>query len=220
MVSGVPASSRTVSWTPLVLALGQHLLLVLAWWLRPGVQLPGLAPTERTTMLVMVKPPPRSSATSRSLPRPPAVTRARPPTLPAQPAQPANPDAVFEPQPTPPPAETEAAPAPMPGGLLDASRRMAGRIARELPADSSPITAEPDRKWERFAGMVAGARVDAGRSVSLDSYTASDGVTIYRKTVGGRARCYMSGSVGGLGPADGHSAGNVPCPPGVRWTRL
>ena len=216
MADGVPAPAPSLSWGPLVLTLGLHLLLVLAWLLRPGVQPTGLAPAGRATMLVMVRPP-APSAIPQPPPRPAAAARARPQALSA-PA--ATPEAVPEPEASPAPADTEAAPAPMPGELLEASRRVAGTIARELRAAGSPISAEPDRKWERFAGMVAGARADAGRGVSVDSYTASDGVTIYRKTVGNRVRCYMSGSVGGLGPSDGHSAGQVACPTGVRWTRL
>lgn len=107
-----------------------------------------------------------------------------------------------------------------PGDLLATSRRMAGRIDRELRKGGSPITAEPDRKWERFADAVAGARVAPAGDVTLAVHTAPDGVTIYRKTLGTRVRCYRSGSVGGPGPADGQSAGNIPCPTGVSWTRL
>jgi hypothetical protein len=97
---------------------------------------------------------------------------------------------------------------------------MAGAVDRELRNGSSPITAEPERKWERFAEAVAGAHVNAVGAVTLDSYTAGDGVVVYRKTVGGRTRCYRSGSVGGLGPADGRSAGSVSCPSGASWKRL
>ncbi|QNA88821.1 hypothetical protein G4G28_10555 [Massilia sp. Dwa41.01b] len=109
----------------------------------------------------------------------------------------------------------------LPGDLLASSRRMAGRIDRELRKGGSPITAEPDRKWQRFAEAVAGAHAEPGGAVTLARYTAPDGVTIYRKTVGSRVRCYRSGSVGGLGPADGRSAGVMAdCPVGVSWTRL
>lgn len=218
MRSSVAAASRPVSWAPLALTLGLHLLLVLAWWWRPGMQLPAAAPAERETVLVMVRPPPG--------PAPAIVARPIPPPRPAppvrQPAASAQATApVTEPEPVPLPAEaeSEAPPAPLPGELLAASRRMAGRIDRALRKDDSPITAEPERKWERFGGMVAAARSDPGNGVSLDSYTGLDGVTIYRKTVGERVSCYRGGSVGGLGPADGRSAGRVPCPTDVRWTR-
>lgn len=222
MAGGVAHPSPGVSWAPLALTLGLHLLLVLAWWWRPGLPLPAMAPGARETVLVMVKPPPRPApaAVSRPVlqPRPAARARARPPAVPAQPAAA---DTVPAPEPPPVPAEVgaEPAPAPLPGELLATSRRMAGRIDRALRKGSSPISAEPERKWERFASMVAAARTNPGNGVSLDSYTGLDGVTIYRKTVGGRVSCYRGGSVGGIGPADGRSAGNVSCPTYVRWTR-
>ena len=70
------------------------------------------------------------------------------------------------------------------------------------------------------AGTHPAARTSVSRDTILESHTAADGVTIYRKTVGDRVACYRSGSVGGLGPADGGSAGSVShCPTGVSWTR-
>lgn len=123
-----------------------------------------------------------------------------------------------------PVAVNGAAPdARLPGELLASSKRVAGRIDRELRRGASPITAEPDRKWERFAQAVAGAHVSNRDAVTLSSYTAPDGVVIYRKTVGQRVFCYRSGSVGGLvggfGPADGQGAGTIPCPSGADWRR-
>lgn len=100
---------------------------------------------------------------------------------------------------------------------------MAGQVDRDLRKGSSPITAEPERKWERFAEAFAAARASRPPGLTLESYTAPDGVTIYRKTVAGRPRCYRSGSVGGLvtgfGNADGHGAGRTTCPTNVSWTR-
>lgn len=215
---GAAAPSPTVSWAPLALTLGLHLLLVLAWLLQPAQQ-SAPPPGERETMLLMVRPPPAL------LPRPRTEPRTAPRTVPRPRAQAQVPaaqtparEAVAEAQPVTPPVEAEAEPAPLPGELLAASRRMAGGIDRALRNGASPITAEPERKWERFAGMVASARTSAA-AVSLDSYTAPDGITVYRKTVGERVRCYVGGSVGGIGPADGRSAGNIACPTGVRWTR-
>ena len=100
---------------------------------------------------------------------------------------------------------------------------MAGQVDRDLRKGSSPITAEPERKWERFAEAFAAARSSPPPGLALESYTAPDGVTIYRKTVAGRTRCYRSGSVGGLvtgfGNADGHGAGRSTCPTNVPWSR-
>jgi hypothetical protein len=100
---------------------------------------------------------------------------------------------------------------------------MAGRIDRELRKGSSPISAEPERKWERFAEAFAAARTSGDRTVTLDSYTSPDGVIIYRTTIGGKSSCYRSGSVGGLvtgfGNADLHGASIMECPRGLSWTR-
>jgi len=214
-----------VSWTPLVLTLGLHLLPVLAWLLRPAMQAALPLPAERATVLVMVAPPLRTIPLSspRAL-APPVRKTAQPVTAPVSrspqpPAQPEQPVAEAA------PAESElvqsdSAPAATPGDLLADSRAMAGRVDRELRKGGSPITAEPERKWERFAGMVAEARAPAAFVLTLDSHTALDGVTIYRKTLGRKVRCYRSGSVGGISPADGHTGGSIPCPTGVRWTRL
>lgn len=224
---GVPAGSATVSWTPLALTLGLHLLLVLAWLLRPGAPFVMPAALERETVLVMVAPPARPTPPPRPVSRPAkAVSQptsqpaSRPITAPAlpEPAPQATPaDAAIE---APVESELVQSDASASGDLLATSRAMAGRVDRALRKDSSPITAEPDRKWERFASMVASARTSHGMSGTVEQYTADDGITIYRKTDGSRVACYRGGSVGGIGTADGRTAGNIRCPPGVRWTRL
>ena len=217
MTRDVPAAFPKRSWTPLALTLGLHLLLVLAWL---GGSPRGVVrePEQAASTLVLVQP--------AAAPKAKAATAVTPPRVRSR-----NPSSLFVPVPAPGLAaptvseavETptaEAAPNALPGDLLANSKRMAGVVDRALRNGSSPITAEPERKWERFAEAVAGARVSAGGAVTLDSYTAGDGVVVYRKTVGERTRCYRSGSVGGLGPADGRSAGSVSCPAGVSWTRL
>ena len=213
------------SWTPLALTLGLHLLLVLAWLGSGPPRFEREAPA-RASSFVLVQPPasrpqPAASAAARG---PASRPRSRlPQPVPLQ--APARVRSTISPPSEPPGAapqpETVAeTPTPaVPGDLLATSKRMAGAADRELRNGSSPITAEPDRKWERFASAFAAARKSASRDTMLESHTAADGVTIYRKTVGERVRCYRSGSVGGLGPADGQSAGNVPCPSGVSWAR-
>ena len=218
---GVPASS-SVSWTPLVLTLGLHLLLVLAWLLRPGVQ-PGPQPSaERATLLVTVTPPARAiPAAPRALREPVRKPAQRPVArvLPApEPAAAVVTDAE-SPQLEPVQAEV-AVPIASAGELLARSRALAGRISRELPPGDSAMTAEPAGKWERFGTQVADARKTGSMAGTLDSHVSADGVIVYRKIVGSRVRCYRSGSVGGINPSDGQTAGNIPCPTGVRWTRL
>ncbi|MCC2959112.1 hypothetical protein LK540_01550 [Massilia sp. IC2-278] len=218
---GVPASS-SVSWTPLVLTLGLHLLLVLAWLLRPGVQPVPQPSAERATLLVTVKPAAKPiHAAPRAL-REPVPKPARRPVARVLPAS-EPPAAVVadaeSPQPEPVQAEV-AAPIASVGELLARSRALAGRISRELPTGDSAMTSEPAGKWERFGTQVADARKTGSMAGTLDSHMAADGVIVYRKIVGSRVRCYRSGSVGGINPSDGQTAGNIPCPTGVRWTRL
>jgi hypothetical protein len=223
-------------WTPLALTLGLHLLLVLAWLGGARGDL-RREPPPRVSVFVPVQPlsPPRRLVPEEA----PAPERVRPPVLAAPalpsvglsdiavqaPAPPQSPDAGLANPPQEPAhnqAEQEGARS-SPGDLLASSKAMAGRVDRELRKGASPITAEPERKWERFAEAFAAARAGAERTVTLDSYTSPDGVVTYRKTVGDRVACYRSGSVGGLvtgfGSADGQGAGSTNCPSGVRWTR-
>lgn len=223
---GVPAGSATVSWTPLVLTLGLHLLLVLAWLLRPGVQPVPQPPAERAALLVTVKPPTRPIPAAPRALREPVREPVRKPAqrpvarvLPApEPAAAVVTDAE-SPQLEPVQAEV-AVPIASAGELLARSRALAGRISRELPPGDSAMTAEPAGKWERFGTQVADARKTGSMAGTLDSHVSADGVIVYRKIVGSRVRCYRSGSVGGINPSDGQTAGNIPCPTGVRWTRL
>ena len=227
---GAPGLAASRSWTPLALTLGLHLLLVLAWL--TGAHKPAPEPAPRASTLVLVRPLERPRPAPAVAPPPLPVLRTRQPAafaapLPA-PAIPSTAPASSDPEPAsaaqPEAAPGQAQPGEIPGELLARSKAMAGRIDRELRNGASPITAEPERKWERFAEAFAAARKNASDTVTLESYSAPDGVVIYRKTAGGKARCYRSGSVGGLvtgfGNADGHGAGSTTCPSGVSWTRL
>ena len=228
-MAGNAAYAAPRPWTPLALTLGLHLLLVLAWLTGArGVRQPE-AP-QRASSFVLLQPPARPTPAPRldpPLPPPLPLPRSRlpasiptptpvpaPATAPAPDAEPAS-----APQADPSPAAAEA----LPGDLLKSSRAMAGRIDRALRKGASPISAEPERKWERFAEAFAAARKGGDRTVTLDSYTSPDGVIIYRKTIGGRSSCYRTGSVGGLvtgfGNADLHGASIMDCPRGLSWTR-
>jgi len=222
MRAGFGSSPASRPWAPVALTLGLHLLLVLAW--RTGA--PGervSEPPQRASTFVLVQPPARPKPAPRPAPRLPARPGRLPATIhiPVAPRPPPTPPAVTEAAALPQAAP--AAGAALPGDLLASSRAMAGGIDRALRHGSSPITAEPDRKWERFADAVAGARIDRSRNVTLSSYTQADGVIVYRRTMGGKNSCYRIGSVGGLvtgfGNADLHGATVTPCPADARWTR-
>jgi hypothetical protein len=231
---GAPGVHGVRPWTPLALTLGLHLLLVLAWLTGARGNLardPAGKPPPRASVFVPVRP--ASQPTPAPAPPPALPMRLRPPASIGAPAVPAvalpaplaqtPDDSPPSPAPAPPTAPQDPARLAVPGDLLASSKAMAGRVDRELRKGAGVITAEPDRKWERFAEAFAAARTGATRAVTLDSYTEPDGVIVYRKTVGDRVSCYRSGSVGGLatrfGVADGHGAGTTSCPTGVSWTR-
>ena len=217
------------SWTPLALTLGLHLLLVLAWLTSTrGGRV--LDPPQRAFIFVLVQPPARPKpgpdlppllALPRS--RVPATIHLPRPVVAAPAAAAPSPDAAPADAPQAAPAAAAAVAEALPGDLLKSSRAMAGRIDRELRKGSSPISAEPEHKWERFAEAFAAARRGGDNTLTLDSYTSPDGVIIYRRTIGGKSHCYRTGSVGGLvtgfGNADLHGAGIMECPAGVSWTR-
>ncbi|MFC4931235.1 hypothetical protein [Massilia sp. GCM10023247] len=236
-----PAVFPKRPWTPLALSLGLHLLLVLAWrgatQPKPIATRPPHAPafvlvqplaspelSHEARRAASERPRPHKPAAAATVAPPPPVT----PRLRSEPEPvgqaPADEDASAHASASASASEPAPGPASAPGDLLATSKAMAGSVDRALRNGSSPITAEPDRKWERFAQAFAAARKDGGNTVTLDSYTAPDGVITYRKTVGGRVSCYRSGSAGGPAtvfgrPLDNQGAGNVPCPTGVRWTR-
>ena len=220
---GDPVFVAPRPWTPLALTLALHLLLVLAWLMGARGGAAPEAPARAST-LVLVRP----LAARPPAPRPPprlALPRSRPPAIIGRPATPAAMASASTPEPASAPSEEPAAAAPdaLPGDLLKSSRAMAGRIDRELRKGASPISAEPERKWERFAEAFAAARKGGDNTVTRDRYTSPDGVVIYRTTIGGRSRCYRSGSVGGMvtgfGNADLHGASIMDCPKGLSWTR-
>lgn len=225
---GVAAGSATRSWTPLILTLGLHLLLVLAWrW--QGQTAPGAAPPERLIELVQVRPPPPSAAKASPGPLPPPRKTVSPPppvTAPPLPlpgeAPPA--DEAGAAQAPPGPAEPGSdAPVTLAGEeLLSAARRSAAALDREERKGKSGVPLEADTPWSRFRAGLAAAHVDRSLSMRMEKYESPDGVVVYRTTQAGKQSCHMTGAaVFGPGRAGGGSAaGSVACPTGVRWERM
>lgn len=236
MTRGVdPAFAVRRPWTPLALTLGLHLLLVLAWLTAGRGESAREAPqrdsTQRDASFVLVQAFDRPKRAPDAPPPPPARSRAlagtpvqrRSVTAPAATTAAAT-TAAAEPEPAPAePASDPALATALPGDLLRSSRAMAGAVDRALRNGSSPITAEPERKWERFAQAFAAARTGKSYTMTLESWTDPEGTVFYRKTIAGRKHCYRGGSVGGLvtgfGSADGRGAFATPCPSGASWTR-
>jgi hypothetical protein len=103
------------------------------------------------------------------------------------------------------------------GFAVGLSKRQAGRIDRELRNGKSGV---PDTPMGRFRRGLERAHVERSKSVHEDSYTAPDGVIIYRKRIGNATVCRRSGNVSPLGMGKvlfGSEAGDVECPRGVTW---
>ena len=232
MPNGVPARSPSLSWTPLALTLGLHLLLVLAWRMQ-AAPAPAAAPAERLMEVIPVRPP---AARARVRPVPPAApatpsttrsdARRRAPPASELPA-PTEPQAALPaPAPAPPepiePAVREA-PWTLEGeDMLAAGKRRAVEIDRQLRKGKSGVPEEANTPWSRFRDGVAAAHIDRSPGALLEAYESPDGVVIYRTTQWGKQTCRMTGSVN-FGPGragGGNAAGDVSCPKGVRWRRI
>jgi hypothetical protein len=243
LAAGVLMPRRRPGW-PLALTLGLHLLLGW-WWLQAtGVRvLPAVvsAPREFIMVAVLAPAPSRSSAApaaaSSSRPRAAQATTARAaPAAPAVAPQPITP----APADTAPPAATSepaADPSPTPSAsaqegiatgddsLASRGKRTAGAVDHELRKGNLAPFEPGDNKWERFAQAVGNARVDTSRTLVSESYTAPDGVIVYRFRLGGRTWCRTGGDIrpspfgaqaGGAALFDkaggGGFAGTVRCP--------
>lgn len=230
MPGGVAARSSRLSWTPLALTLGLHLLLVLAWRLQEQPE-PASAAPELLMDVMPVRPPAaparvRPSA-PRAAPKAPSTTRAdarrRAPPASDAPA-PTEPQPAAAPAP-PEPVEPAAREAPLTlegEDLLAAGKRRAVEIDRQLRKGKSGVPDEANTPWSRFREGVAAAHVDRSPGALLEAYESPDGVVIYRTTQWGKQTCRMTGSVN-FGPGragGGNVAGDVSCPKGVRWRRL
>lgn len=232
MASGVAARSSSLSWTPLALTLGLHLLLVLAWRLQTQI-VPAAAP-ERLMEVIPLRPP---ASPARIRPLPPPASPQTPPArlpdsrrrlpaasaLPAPTGPPAAPPAVVPAPPEPIEPAAREAPLTLEGeDLLGAARRRAVEIDRQLRKGKSGVPEEANTPWSRFREGVAAAHVDRSPGALLEAYESPDGVVIYRTTQWGKQTCRMTGSVN-FGPGragGGNVAGDVSCPKGVRWRRF
>jgi len=248
LAAGVLTPRRTPGW-PLALTLGLHLLLGW-WWLQAtGLRvLPADLPAPREFIVVAVLTP----APSRSSAAPAAAASPRPraaQAVPARAAPPAPPVALQPITPAPadtaPPAATsepaaEAFPTP-PGSAQDTTatgddslasrgKRTAGAVDHELRKGKLAPLDPGDNKWQRFAQAVGDARVDTSRTLTSESYTAPDGVVVYRFRQGGRTWCRTGGGIrpspfgaqaGGAALFDkaggGGFAGTVRCPTRVEF---
>lgn len=227
-----PAGKRLA----LALTLGLHLLVTLFWLQERRVR--PAAPPQVVSILLRpaaparpapASPPPPPQALPRVPPRAAAPVAADLPAPVAVAPAPAPIPAAAAPQPADPladpaPAASTTAPVDMrPGSSLglEVAKRQAGRVDRELRKGKSGVPLEADTPWARFRRGLEAAHVEPGVGVQLDSYTAPDGVVIYRERVGSRTYCRRSGSVGlGVaGTAGVNDAGNIPCPSGAQWKR-
>lgn len=251
--AGVLMPRRRRGW-PLALTIGLHLLLGW-WWLQAtGVRvLPAAVPAPREFIVVAVlaPAPSRSSAApaapaaaASSRPRAAQATAARPvpavspvapePITPA-PADTAPPAATSEPAAGAPPTPSGSVQDTIATGddsLASRGKRAAGAVDHELRKGKLAPLDPGDSRWQRFAQAVGNARVDTSRTLISESYTAPDGVIVYRFRLGGRTWCRTGGGirpspfgaqVGGATSFDtaggGGFAGTIECPTRVQFKR-
>lgn len=236
----VPFGGRRRNHLVLALTVGLHLLAVL-FWLRARPPRPALAQAPRVvTILLQLRAPGRPRAPAPMpvrVPRQPHPAAITPPasrvmdtpalpvpTAPAPLPGPASADPLAAPRPAAPDAATLACdPAAAAHGsfTLGLARREAGRIDRELRGGKSGVPLDADTPWARFQHGFEAAHVDRSLGVSEESYTAPDGVVIYRRRIGGRVLCYRTGGVGlGVAGAVGlNDAGAIQCPSRAEWKR-
>jgi hypothetical protein len=249
--AGVLTPRRTPGW-PLAVTLGLHLLLGW-WWLQAtGVRvLPATVSALREFIVVAVlTPAPSRSSAAPSAPAaaasprpraaqavparavPAAASVALPPITPA-PADTAPPAAMSEPAADPfptPPGSAQETTATGDDSLASRGKRTAGAVDHELRKGKLAPLDPGDNKWQRFAQAVGDARVDTSRTLTSESYTAPDGVVVYRFRQGGRTWCRTGGDIrpspfgaqaGGAALFDkaggGGFAGTVRCPTRVEF---
>ncbi|MEF9927901.1 MAG: hypothetical protein RR983_09640 [Massilia sp.] len=249
LAAGVLTPRRRPGW-PLAVTLGLHLLLGW-WWLQAtGVRvLPAVvsAPREFIVVAVLAPAPSRPSTAPAAPAAPAAAASPRPRAAQAIPARAVPAAPTVAPQPlTPAPADTAppaatsepgADPFPTPPGsaqdttatgddsLASRGKRTAGAVDHELRKGKLATLDPGDSKWQRFAEAVGNARVDTSRTLISESYTAPDGVVVYRFRLGGRTWCRTGGDIrpspfgaqaGGAALFDkaggGGFAGTVRCP--------
>jgi len=251
LAAGVLTPRRRPGW-PLAVTLGLHLLLGW-WWLQAtGVRvLPAVVSAPREFIVVAVLAPSRPStapaaAAAAASPRPratqaiparavPAAPTVAPQPLTPTPADTAPPAATSEPAADPfptPSASAQDTTAPGDDSLASRGKRTAGAVDHDLRNGKLAPLEPGDNKWQRFAQAVGDARVDTSRMLTSESYTAPDGVVVYRFRLGGRTWCRTGGGirpspfgaqVGGATSFDtaggGGFAGTIECPTRVQFKR-
>lgn len=116
------------------------------------------------------------------------------------------------------------------GGLVSIlAKHQAGRVDRELRKGKPGVPVEADTPWARFQRGLGSAHADGTLTWQTDTYTAPDGVVIYRFRQGKRVHCRRSGGIGvplrgmpddaSASLATASSVAGGGCPSGVAWQR-
>lgn len=192
---------RAPGW-PLAATLGAHLLL--AWWWLDATAvrvLPSFGPALREFLVVPALLPP---VTAPAPSAPPEAARHAPPSLPRAPVRkPVEAQAITALPAEAPAAQSdpaavssiEAAPASEEQSLAGRARREAGRADHALRKGKLAPLEPSDTPWTRFVAGIEGAHNDTSRTVTSESYTSPDGVTIYRFRKNGKYYCRSGGDV-------------------------
>jgi len=203
---------RAPGW-PLAVTLGVHVLLAWCWLQASSLRmLPVDGRALREFFVVPVRvpvlvPAPAVARTDRGATRtaPVAALRVAPSTEPqaiatppAPTMQPAAPAIASEPATDvfalPQPAAQDGATSGD-DSLAGRAKSSAGATDHELRKGKLAPLDPGDSKWHRFSQAVGSARIDKSRTLTSESYTTPDGVTIYRFRQGGRTYCRTGGNI-------------------------
>jgi hypothetical protein len=210
-----PSLSLRRNVLPVLLVLGLHGAVLLAWINAKRAPLASPAATYIVTTFVAA-PAPRRIAPPLTRPRSAAASAVRSAPVAVAPAAAESPE---------PPAPAAPAAEPSAGAILAQARRDIGAIDKALRGKEPPVPLlRPDTPIARFETAMAGAYKDRSMTAVMDRYVAADGVTITRLTQRGKVRCFMSGTVNasnGILSDTSRPRADVNCPPAhAGWTRI
>ena len=194
---------RAPGWS-LAATLGVHLLLGW-WWLQARPPMPQIVTGVREmfvvpVLLAPIETPAPGLAASPSQPKPmDRAARSKPVTREPQPivAAPQASPTISSPAPEQPSADpfAQASPQAVTESIAARAMRDAGSIDHGLRSGKLDKLKPADTPGNRFVSAMEAAHNDTSRTMTSESYTTPDGITIYRFRRGNKVYCRTGGHV-------------------------